>query len=433
LINGYYEIDTGLITCAEYQLFIDATDITRRPCHWDNPHFSLGMAKLPIAGVKSDDAVAFCNWLNKQDSSGFKYRLPTLTEANQVPIQESTIGYWCSDNGNYIIGGITEEQWKTWQSSHANLLDSICAQDLVDSLIFLLESINDIDIDLILTIDSSRLNSNKYNSNLNRLRARNHSLKIIREQVRNSARELVQELKLIQEFANQLKQKCILEQDYVFEYLQQIGSQLEHNLLFNSDIVLDLDLVRDIDLGLDSNLTADLDLAHYLAIYRERLLLQTRNFASLLVLNLARDLTNSLIESQNFRDDLDKIADLDLKKVNNLTRELEHALVLTRLQHKQNQKQIELAFDCLKYFLAQNSYVIARYCLLLISACWYWLSRFEYNFNNLSSKKTKSLQEDYQQQQRQILKIYNSFLLLQERKNGKIPAWEGIRLVRFRV
>ena len=88
----------------------------------------------------------------------------------------------------------------------------------------------------------------------NRIRARNHSLKRIREQIRQSACDLGQDLARVTEFAVTIKQEFILEQEGVFERLRELAAQLDRNLLFDSDVVLDLDLVRDIDVGLQGEL-----------------------------------------------------------------------------------------------------------------------------------------------------------------------------------
>lgn len=432
LINANCEIDTDLITCAEYQLFLEETNSNRQPFHWENPHFLPGMAKLPIAGIKPEDAIAFCTWLNEQESGVFRYRLPTLAEANQTIITEST-GYWCKEAENFVIGGISQEQWQIWQDNYSHSLELSCLRDCVEALIFCLESISQLDIDLILTIDRSQSHSRRSNLSNNRVRARNHSLKRIREQIRQSATDLVRELNRVEAFALDIQQEFIVEQNQIFERLRELAAQLERNLAFDSDLVLDLDLVRDIDLGLRGDLTRDLDLAHYLATYRERLLLQTRNFATLLTGNLVAQLTKSLLNSSDFAQTVNNMTNLELKQVNNLTRELEQAIALTQSPHQQRHKQIELAMDCLKYFLTQNSYKVARYALLLISACWYWLSQLDYSNNKLFNKKDKKRQQEYYEQQEQVLKVYSAFLLLEQRKTGKIPPWEGLRLVRVKI
>lgn len=434
LIDGCSAIDIDLITCAEYQLFIDETETNRRPLHWETQRFVPGTAKNPVTGVKPEDALAFCTWLNRQEAnSRFNYRLPTLDEAKQSSIPPSLIGYWCTDGDNFVLGGIEAEQWQKWQREYGNLLELCCLQDLIEGLIFLLESIFDLDISLILIIDRSNSRTRKYNLTSNRVRARSHALKRVREQVRNLGRDLVQELNRAQKLALELKQEFILEHSQIFERLRELAGQLDHNLVFDSDIVLDLDLVRDIDVGFKEELTVDLDLAHYLATYREQLLLQTRNFANLLSLDLAGELTKSLVSNQDFQQTVDKMQYLDLKQVNYAMRELERGLALTRSLYRQRQKEIELAFDCLKYFIARNNYTVARYSLLMIGACWHWLSRVDYSLGSLPAKQAKQMQQDYTLQKEQVLNIYSSFLLLEQRRTGKIPAWEGIRLLRIKA
>lgn len=433
LINDCSAIDTDLITCAEYQLFIDETETNRQPLHWKNERFALGTAKQPITGIKPQDALAFCDWLNKQEAgSGFKYRLPTLSEAHQSLIPSSSIGYWCTDGENFVLEGIGKTQWENWQDQYQQLLELSCVRDLVEALIFGLESIFELDINLILLIDLISSLSRQYPSTNNRVRARNHSLKRIREQVRKQGHDLLEELSRVEQWYIELEQGFILDQNQVFERLRELAAQLEHNLVFDSDVVLDLDLVRDIDLGFRGELTMDLDLAHYLATYRDQLLLKTRNFASLLTLDLARELTESLEPSQDFTRAVSGIKDIDLKLVNNLTSELDGAWALNRPLYRHKNKEIELAFDCLEYFKKYDNYHVLRYSLLLISACWHWLCDFDYSLIDLPNKKAKQLQQDYLQQKEQVLNIYSSFLLLAQRQEGKMPAWEGIRLVRVR-
>ncbi|ELR96754.1 SUMF1/EgtB/PvdO family nonheme iron enzyme [Gloeocapsa sp. PCC 73106] len=434
LIDDGSAIDTDLITCAEYQLFIDETEVNRRPLHWENSRFVPGTAKNPVTGVKPEDALAFCAWLNRQEvNSGFKYRLPTVNEANQSLIAPASVGYWCTNGENILLEGIDLEQWQIWEREHCQLLKLSCVQDLVNGLIFLLESILDLDISLILIIDRSLSKTRKYAVTSNRVRARNHALKRVREQVRNLGLDLVQELTRTEALALEFKKDLIWEQSQIFERLRELATQLDHNLVFDSDVVLDLDLVRDIDLGIKGELTVDLDLAHYLASYREQLLLQTRDFAGLLTLDLAGELTQSLLSGQYFGETVTKMQDLDLKQINYLFRELERTLALNRSLYRHRQKEIELAFNCLKYFTPRNNYTLARSSLLLISACWHWLSCLDYSFTNLPPKEIRSLQKDYTERKKQVLNIYSSFLLLAQRQTGKMPAWEGIRLARLKV
>ncbi|MDX9990862.1 MAG: SUMF1/EgtB/PvdO family nonheme iron enzyme [Anaerolineales bacterium] len=97
-------IDDSLVTCAEYQLFIDemsAQDEYYQPDHWKECHFPKGHARQPILGMRSSDAVAFCEWLTRRNNDGWTYRLPTQSEAQKISITKAytpPIGYWLAKN-----------------------------------------------------------------------------------------------------------------------------------------------------------------------------------------------------------------------------------------------------------------------------------------------------------------------------------------------
>lgn len=96
-------IDDTLITCAEYQLFIDEMrelGQSYQPLHWYSDRFPDGQAREPILGVRQSDAVMFCEWMSRREGDGWKYRLPTEEEIGQVslkPVTQSLIGYWMNE------------------------------------------------------------------------------------------------------------------------------------------------------------------------------------------------------------------------------------------------------------------------------------------------------------------------------------------------
>jgi hypothetical protein len=93
-------IDDTLVTCAEYQLFIDEMREQGRyfqPDHWTSYQFPKGQARMPIVGVRFDDANAFCEWLTKREAGEWSFRLPTFSIAEQYPLHnpvQSPLGYW---------------------------------------------------------------------------------------------------------------------------------------------------------------------------------------------------------------------------------------------------------------------------------------------------------------------------------------------------
>lgn len=111
LIDENTFIDDTLVTCFEYQQFIDSMreqDKHYQPDHWTSYQYPAGQAKEPILGVRFSDAVGFCNWLTGRDDEYWKFRLPSLEEAltykaNSIA-QNKPIGYWVNipDDGHKI-------------------------------------------------------------------------------------------------------------------------------------------------------------------------------------------------------------------------------------------------------------------------------------------------------------------------------------------
>jgi hypothetical protein len=108
-VDEVTEIDLNYVTCAEYQLFIDTQadlGISVHPEHWSTNRFEHGKAKNPISGVSASDANAFCDWLTKQEfTPGFRYRLPTPTEAQLIDNNEPLLGFWCRAGSVFSISG----------------------------------------------------------------------------------------------------------------------------------------------------------------------------------------------------------------------------------------------------------------------------------------------------------------------------------------
>jgi energy-coupling factor transporter ATP-binding protein EcfA2 len=105
-------IDTSLITNAEYQLFLDeqrARGIYLQPDHWTSYHFLSGQGNAPVLGVRPSDATRFCAWLTERDPTLWSYRLPNEDECKQVAkdgnlaVQQIPgTGYWIKD-GEYSV------------------------------------------------------------------------------------------------------------------------------------------------------------------------------------------------------------------------------------------------------------------------------------------------------------------------------------------
>jgi Sulfatase-modifying factor enzyme 1 len=120
-INDSIEIDKKPITCAEYQLFIDAQrqlGINRQPDHWSSYRFSPGDATKAITGVRASDAKAFCLWLSEKGYG--VYRLPKQGEIISYPFEDQRVGYWCTSTTRATIEGISSDQSHIWKTEMFN-------------------------------------------------------------------------------------------------------------------------------------------------------------------------------------------------------------------------------------------------------------------------------------------------------------------------
>ena len=96
-------IDDTLVTCAEYQLFIDKMreqGQRYQPDHWTSYQFPMGQAREPVLGVRSSDAEAFCKWLTESQGKEWKFRLPIQKETDAFPLKSigiNPLGYWITD------------------------------------------------------------------------------------------------------------------------------------------------------------------------------------------------------------------------------------------------------------------------------------------------------------------------------------------------
>ena len=75
-----------------------------QPDHWFATTFRRGEANLPITGVRAEDAEDFCNWLTQR--TGARFRLPTFTEVSNFPTTRNTpLGVWAKDENFFSLYG----------------------------------------------------------------------------------------------------------------------------------------------------------------------------------------------------------------------------------------------------------------------------------------------------------------------------------------
>jgi hypothetical protein len=104
-IDDDHYADSDLISCAEYQLFIDdrrAVGDYRQPDHWSGTHFPSGLARQPVLGVRPSDAEEFCSWLSVHHGGEWIYQIPHRDFGDQPP---GRAGYWAKTPGGPKVHG----------------------------------------------------------------------------------------------------------------------------------------------------------------------------------------------------------------------------------------------------------------------------------------------------------------------------------------
>jgi nucleoside phosphorylase len=94
----------SLITCSEYQLFLDEQPLRRKPDHWHEPHFPPGQGHAPVLGVREEQARAFVTWLTRREQGPWQYRLPRIGELNEqelASILPEGAGCWLQERQSF--------------------------------------------------------------------------------------------------------------------------------------------------------------------------------------------------------------------------------------------------------------------------------------------------------------------------------------------
>lgn len=104
-------VDTGLITHAEYQVFlhdVEGQGKKHQPDHWLQRHFPKKQSRMPVVGLQPSDSLAFCEWLTQNEGGGiWFYRLPTTDELKGMGGIgfNPNIGYWATAQQGYQYQG----------------------------------------------------------------------------------------------------------------------------------------------------------------------------------------------------------------------------------------------------------------------------------------------------------------------------------------
>ena len=107
-------IDRHFVTCAEYQRFLDderGRDAGAPPDHWSSAHFAEGQDHEPALGMRAEDARRFAQWMSRRQESTATYRLPSPEEARAYPAQDDSVGAtWCEVGGRLVLVGLSPDR-----------------------------------------------------------------------------------------------------------------------------------------------------------------------------------------------------------------------------------------------------------------------------------------------------------------------------------
>lgn len=124
-------IDDTLVTCAEYQLFIDEKrkhGYSYQPDHWSSYQFPKGKAGEPILGVRYSDAIAFCEWLSDRENVNWRFKLPSDLDIIKDRLKDFHhslfLGYWIDSSSDD-----TRFEWITNIPSTPSLIETNLSAD----------------------------------------------------------------------------------------------------------------------------------------------------------------------------------------------------------------------------------------------------------------------------------------------------------------
>jgi energy-coupling factor transporter ATP-binding protein EcfA2 len=356
-IDDTRAIDNSHITCAEYQLFINhmrSQKIYNHPDHWTEFHFPKGQALKPIAGIRFEDAEAFCQWLTQVQSQ--TYRLPFEEEAKaSLENRETFPVFWTKDRS---LAGLSPEK----------------------EIEFLTELAQYADIP--------------------------------------PPRTLAFDLTLARALASDLARTLTL----------AFVRAITHTLTLDSDLDFVRSLARSLTLTLDfdRSLALDLDRAFYLA----------RSLAKSRTLTLALALDHGLKKTESINSDLfsEVVEAIKLSKLTKALRLVEKLLSVDLPNGLR--KWAKLLSDALNMANA-DKFVEFRHAR---RNCAIRLLEFAYDELQLLEKRKRPWwklgdqfrrsMDNKKELKKKILDLYWFLRMVQAREAGKLPAWEGIRLVR---
>gem|GEM_PF-5410926 len=372
------EIDPDFLTCAEYQLFLDETRLrgrTHHPDHWADLQYPRGQAGDPVLGMKGEDAAAFCAWLTERYGSDSRFRLPKFDEINQSLPSSKSLNTWYQHKNEYRLLRFTlpvEESYKRR-----------------------LRELSDSDLDLPFTLPALLCNHGA--------RDFARSLDRVLEGISSRPGELARALKLVRTRARDLGGYLTRARDLVrthnHDFRRVIDLGRVHDLARSlaGDIEIAINIDPDIDLDGDndgeSGFNVTRDISH--ALYRARKI----------ALNLAGD-TSRTFNRRNKAEIVDGLSTFAIaaKSIYDL---LTIAIAETEINARQAARSY--AARSLEYF-----------CL------------HDYDSAPLGKRLLNGKAGGNNSERKALLCYYWWLQMVMARTEGKLPAWEGIRIVRER-
>ncbi|MEP7135090.1 MAG: NACHT domain-containing protein [Chloroflexota bacterium] len=125
-------IGKRFVNHAEYQLFLN--DVIRQkkncqPDQWLGREFPTSLGLQPIAGVRAEDGIEFCNWLTQRESGEWHFRLPTQNEIalSNADIQKD-YNYWVVADAKQNHPVLFKQ--RATQEINPKIIDAILGEDL---------------------------------------------------------------------------------------------------------------------------------------------------------------------------------------------------------------------------------------------------------------------------------------------------------------
>lgn len=410
-------IDPDYITCAEYQLFLNETrqqDKYHQPDHWTSHQFPAGQAKEPVRGVRAEDAAAFCDWLTQRQGGSVQYRLPRVDELVPPPTERRELGAWCSDEKGYRLTPLPSEFEQAVRQKLISLstvnstlpldlaLTVACtgarilhiarvgapdlvldrAQGLVSGLVCILDSIRGFDHDL----------SRSYN--FPRDQALDHAFKCARDLANamdiDSARDLINKL-LNNLVRTATRGRLTSPRDRRLNLARTLATILAHILNSAHTLPHDPSFASDLNRELARNGVIDRDLA--LVFDPDIILTIALDFDRDLALAFARDLVPNIAPAlEKVLSDLPGISANKAVKIRQVVRK--YVAELLNFAHTRRQEMEKSDRRFWRRFL-----------------------------------QPRREAEPTEKEKQEMVHTYWWLRIVAAREEGKLPAWEGIRIV----